>query len=145
MPSSKFNRLPTPRLRPAICFPPPGSCREKYYDPHPWWITGCYRWKDWHPPVPVDLYGQIAMEWKPASQTYYGRHVRPGTIISLELYNYRFPEIYVLTLRLHIDPDQDLIHTWDDTPNAKYPPIDTGPLTMTNEVGKDYRMAWAVG
>ena len=145
MPSSKFNRLPTPRLRPAICFPPPGSCRKELWDEHPWWILGWYRWKDWHPPVPVDLHGQITMEWQPDSLTYYGRHVRPGTIISIELYHYNFPQMYVVTLRLHIDPDHDLIHTFYDTERASYPPIETGLLTMINQVGIDYRQAWARG
>jgi len=145
MPSSKFNRLPTPRLRPAICFPPPGSCKRKYIDIKPLFIIGHYRWVDWHPPVPVDLYGQITMQWYLDDLCWWGGHTRPGTLITLELYAVTFPDKFSVRMDLHIDPDQDLFHFWTDLPFNNIFHIDTGPLTMVNEVDKDYREAWVVG
>jgi len=145
MPSSKFNRLPTPRLRPAICFPPPGSCRKSYVVNQPEWIVGRYKWKDWHPPNPIDRYGLMDLQWEPANVRYYGCLDHGRGWVSMTLTHDPLDMVYRLDLRCHIQPDQYLIHSWFDIPHHSLGHIDTGNLTMVNEVGIDYREARAVG
>ncbi len=142
---SKFARHPTPRLRPPICFPPPGSCRRTYTVNQPKELTAYYKWKDSHPPVPVDLFGLINMPWFPDTSSWWGGHVRPGTRITLEIWRNMPAGTYIVLFSLQIDPDQNLWHVWSNIPFRTREHIDTGPLIMVNQVGIDYREARIVG
>ncbi len=143
--SSKFARTPTPRLRPPICFPPPGSCRRAYTTDHPSVLTGYYKWKDWHPPVPVDLSGIFDMPWFQDTLSWWAGHDRPGTRITLEIWRITFPGTYTVRIDLFIAPDQYLHHYWSGIPFRTPEHIDTGPLSMVNPIGEDYRQARVFG
>ncbi|MEE9602714.1 MAG: hypothetical protein V3V75_05370 [Thermoguttaceae bacterium] len=144
MPSSKFNRLPVPRLRPAICFPPPGSCRKTYTANQPPWIAGRFKWKDWHPPKPIDWFGIIECQWDPASSSWKGKNILPDGYVTMDVWPIGLFYMYTLHLYVHVNPAIINYHTWFNIPSRSETHVDTGNLSLINQPDIDYREARAV-
>lgn len=139
MPSSKFNRHPTPRLRPPTCYPPAGSCWPLYPNEFPPRLNAWGTWYDLDPLDPIWGSGCASLKsaapglgwsgWSAPDVSIIQFHVLP----SLELLRWNCH--MTLYYHFHAPAHHCFEKVWVD---PRFP-FDTGLLQDVVIVGADFR------
>jgi len=139
MPSSKFNRHPTPRLRPAICYPPPGSCWPLFTNEDPAYFRAWVHWKDLAHAVPIDWKGTVYCDPTIQVGIWDGRRRADLGWIGMRVTRMFPPIVWMLTIYVirWFGPDEAhyFYHFYEDWSK----PFDSRIMSHVHEVGVSYR------
>lgn len=137
MPSSKFNRVPVPRLRPPICIPPAGSCYTKFPHDDPPFLNAFADWLDLDPLDPTQASGYCVLDKIGPGRTYYGQALY-GTIgVGAGCAHTGVGPLWDLTI-YHLDTSRAPYSvTWSDIWIDPTRPFDSQRLHIVNIPGRD--------
>lgn len=141
MPSSKFNKQPVARRRPAICIAPAGSCLPAVDPRRPEYIHGCIQWLDLDPLGPADSIAILRAGPRQLGGEYSGEvtleNARLGVILKDE-----WPTPTCIVQIWLFDPWRPPEYfTWPDVPLPLEKDFDTHLLTYIHIPAYDLRMA----
>ena len=145
MPGSKFNRHPTPRLRPAICYPPPGSCLETWPDDQPKYLAAFVRGVWLNCPTPVDWTALLQLPKDPLFTTWFAQALFADGRMYLQLQSFPPSGRYLIRLEINVWPDFVFRHTWDPVPSSRPQYFDSGVLTHVAIPATQYMQTRVMG
>lgn len=142
MPSSKFNKRPVPRRRPAICIAPPGSCLPPFDTRTPPDLYGWVNWRDLDPVSPMDAKSMMTTVPRSPTGLYKAIVVIGSATIGANIQdNWPAPTVDVEIFY------QDAFWGYQSWffPTLSMPvdrPFNTGTLTAIFVPGTDFRITW---